>query len=576
MTYCFLPAKYGSAFPRVRANPVTDLTSELRRSMTSSPAYRLLLVDSSPARAPWLARLLALDTNLRFETAVASTLESALSQLATQEFDIVLVDPRSHCEPPASVLAQIQDASGSAVLLQLTASDDAAPLDCEQAGLDEVLVNPWLTTAMLSRSIQAALQRRRLVEERDAALAALASQRQERGQLIQVARRLSDQVSHDFRTPLAVISQYTSVLRDGLAGQLSEEQQSYLDRMARRVEDLDDLIDDLLMLHQLDHGQALAWRRRTPITALIDPSRESWRILATAQQVELELLIDEGLPLVFVDREHASRATRSLVQRALQSATRPMVVSIQAHFDEVRRAVLLDVVQRSSALDRDAEVRQWEPVCATTPAGDAPCTFGLALPLAQALLAANVGQVQVDTICARSRCCRLVLPVAEPRSLLAHTARHASDARWGAIFSVTLPLANDSQLAPAVDHFLHEVAGASALVWQHGPCSWYVAVVASQLDTTSCVEGWRAAWLNGDRDWPLENLPRLAFACLGRWSLPNEQLAWLDAWALATCSPAVSWVEERAAEEVPAEPVPTNSWSLGGDDLLEAPCLGAF
>jgi signal transduction histidine kinase len=83
-------------------------------------------------------------------------------------------------------------------------------------------------------------------------------------------------VSHDLRTPLATATGYLELLLDGLAGELAEDQRTYLDTVARSVQRLRGHIEDLLLTAELDDGA------RPPALAPLD-------LAELAAEVEREL-----------------------------------------------------------------------------------------------------------------------------------------------------------------------------------------------------------------------------------------------------------------------------------------------
>jgi PAS domain S-box-containing protein len=84
---------------------------------------------------------------------------------------------------------------------------------------------------------------------------------------IQVFRDLTDEIesdklksdfisiaSHQLRTPLSAINMYSMMLRDGLAGDLSEDQLSYIDTILSSVGRMNVLIDTLLNITRIEAG----------------------------------------------------------------------------------------------------------------------------------------------------------------------------------------------------------------------------------------------------------------------------------------------------------------------------------
>ncbi|MEM6733360.1 MAG: histidine kinase dimerization/phospho-acceptor domain-containing protein, partial [Myxococcota bacterium] len=60
------------------------------------------------------------------------------------------------------------------------------------------------------------------------------------------AHRFVEDVAHEFRTPLAVIQEFAAIMRDGIGGDTSSQQDDYLGFIANASRDLSQLVDDFL------------------------------------------------------------------------------------------------------------------------------------------------------------------------------------------------------------------------------------------------------------------------------------------------------------------------------------------
>jgi len=59
-------------------------------------------------------------------------------------------------------------------------------------------------------------------------------------------RRLIADACHDIRTPLAVIKEFASIMAEGMAGEINEEQEEFLGIILDRVDRLSVMVDELL------------------------------------------------------------------------------------------------------------------------------------------------------------------------------------------------------------------------------------------------------------------------------------------------------------------------------------------
>jgi PAS domain S-box-containing protein len=98
---------------------------------------------------------------------------------------------------------------------------------------------------------------------------------------IEVFRDLTDEIesdklksdfisiaSHQLRTPLSAINMYTRMLQDGLAGDLTSEQQPYLNIILTSVERMNALIDTLLNITRIEAGGITVQSRPVQLDSL--------------------------------------------------------------------------------------------------------------------------------------------------------------------------------------------------------------------------------------------------------------------------------------------------------------------
>jgi signal transduction histidine kinase len=158
------------------------------------------------------------------------------------------------------------------------------------------------------------------------------------------ARRVKDEflanVSHELRTPLTAVIGYTSIMEEGLAGPVTQEQQTTLRQVKGASERLLELIDNLLDLTQLKRGDAEASVDHFDPR---DPLNEA--VLTTGGRpagVDLKLSIPELLlPQMRSDRRKVTKIIGALLANAYKFTPKGEVrVSV-----DVRNGRVVYVVQ---------------------------------------------------------------------------------------------------------------------------------------------------------------------------------------------------------------------------------------
>ncbi len=165
-------------------------------------------------------------------------------------------------------------------------------------------------------------------------LARLQAER-ERGEAAR--RRLLAAVGHDLRTPLSSLRAAIEALQDGVA----TEPDRYLAAMARDVDLLQSMVEDLFVLARLEAGDVQLERVEVDVPEVAEAALEAIAPLAAARGVHAELVLDaDGIaPVVFGDAQALNRVLRNLLDNALRHARSTVRVALSCDEDELTVAV---------------------------------------------------------------------------------------------------------------------------------------------------------------------------------------------------------------------------------------------
>lgn len=216
--------------------------------------------------------------------------------------------------------------------------------------------------------------------------------------------------SHELRTPLTSIAGYLELLTDGDFGELSSEQIRALDVVARNVDRLRSLIDDLLLLNRLDSGQADTARTLHDVRS--GPARvvEQLSPMARTAQVRLELEQEDEPILVWGDAAQLERAVGNLTSNAVKftPAGGSVRLSTTRVGDEVR-ITCVDTGMGIPAQDRERLFTRFFRA-SNAQAGHVPGT-GLGLVIVRTIAEAHGGQVELESAEGEGTTVTVTLPV---------------------------------------------------------------------------------------------------------------------------------------------------------------------
>jgi signal transduction histidine kinase len=291
----------------------------------TTPIHVLLIDDDLADRE--LARL-ALDKadSGIFRITFSTCLTEAESHLRADEYDVLLLDLGLPESSGMETLLKVRAINKSIPIVVLTdLSDEQAALDCLNKGAQDYLLKSHLALDTLSRSVRYAIQRQQLREQLASTNALLEKRNADLARLCDTAQRFVDNVSHEFRTPLTVITEYVSLLQEGVVGEveLDVEQQRFLGVVADRADDLNTMVDDMLDVSKLQAGLLSTWRKNGNLTDILRHLRPALESKAQIKDVQLEFRIAPDLPAIYCDGEKLGRVLINLVVNAIKFCGNP-------------------------------------------------------------------------------------------------------------------------------------------------------------------------------------------------------------------------------------------------------------
>ena len=160
--------------------------------------------------------------------------------------------------------------------------------------------------------------------------------------------------THELRVPLTAIAGYTDMILNGMAGPMTERQETFLGTIRRNVDRMRILIDTLGEMNRIDGG-----RRKFELRAH-DPSEIlEAAILALEKDIagryqELVVDVQPSLPLVWVDRSAVSAVLTALIDNASRYSPAEAIISVQLSFSgAVARFEVIDLGAGISSQDQD-------------------------------------------------------------------------------------------------------------------------------------------------------------------------------------------------------------------------------
>ena len=146
--------------------------------------------------------------------------------------------------------------------------------------------------------------------------------------------------AHELKTPLAVLSGYTSLLLDESLGPLNKQQREVLSEMDSGATRLQRFINDFLAFGALESGKWTPNCSLLDVNATLDELARIWKPRFAAQEKRLEFEPAGQLPQISFDELKIQHVVSNLLDNAIKFTPRggAVTISTRTYFWE-RRAV---------------------------------------------------------------------------------------------------------------------------------------------------------------------------------------------------------------------------------------------
>jgi PAS domain S-box-containing protein len=342
-------------------------------------------------------------------------------------------------------------------------------------------------------------------------------------ELTETAERFVDTVSHEFRTPLAAIKEFTSILADGLGGPVTEDQAEYLGIMSNAVLDLAQMVDDLLDNSRLKAGTLRVNRRRCTGAEIMQSVRPMLLAKAKSKNIALVEDIAPDLSDVFADKEKAGRILINLAVNAIKFSPENSQVIIKAA-EALDGGVEISVTDHGPGLSGDELEKIFDRFTQSAVWGEANANgFGLGLNIAKDFARLNLGEIHVESTPGKGSSFLFTLPRYDWREIVENYLRLLSpEAEGGLVVSgLELTLVEHDGSLDLVQGFLASACRPVDLILGDGEADRLILL--GQTDTPAdWAERLREIRVQSMQNDSLLRIPEIRIAVAGKWRCPGE------------------------------------------------------
>jgi two-component system, OmpR family, phosphate regulon sensor histidine kinase PhoR len=200
-------------------------------------------------------------------------------------------------------------------------------------------------------------------------------------------------VSHELKTPLSLIRMFAELLQSGRVGS-DEKREKYTGIIVSESERLTALIENVLDFAKAERGEGAYELALADLGRVVTAAVEVCRVRAERGAIEIQLSVEEGLPLLKLDERAVEIAVTNLIDNALKYGAQGQWVSV-----EVRRAskrhLEVVVADRGEGIPEEERARIFERFVRLEPKSGVRGS-GIGLALVQTVVRAHGGKVWVE------------------------------------------------------------------------------------------------------------------------------------------------------------------------------------
>lgn len=381
----------------------------------ATPSYRLLIVDDSPEDRTFYRRALHGTEGAAYRFVEASSVEEGLACCTDDPFHCVLLDLNLPDGNGLELLDRLPRSGGRLgvpVVMLTGQGNEAVAVAAMKAGAKDYLPKGVLTADALRRAVGNAVEKGLLEARLEAQHLRLAQANRDLARKNREIQSFYHVVSHELKTPLMVIREFTSILLDGLAGPILDAQREHLGLVRDNCDHMATLVNDLLDFCRLENGQITLHPEAVDVGALVQRVLRNMAPIAESKGITLAAEAAPGLSAVRADPHRLRQVLDNLVVNALKftPAGGSVRLAVAAEPGPPRR-LGVSVVDTGVGIPADQVERVFERFHQVDGGSSGrPHGLGLGLTLCRGLVELHGGEIGVTSAPGKGSTFRFTLP----------------------------------------------------------------------------------------------------------------------------------------------------------------------
>jgi signal transduction histidine kinase/HPt (histidine-containing phosphotransfer) domain-containing protein len=237
---------------------------------------------------------------------------------------------------------------------------------------------------------------------------------------LQMKDEFLSHISHEFRTPLASIYAFVTLISDRLAGEISEQQEEYLGIIRMNVAQMKSMIDDLLETTRIRTGRLTVRLQSVPVSEAVQFAIQTLERAASAKSISISVHIGEEVGAAYADKTRLRQLLVILLENAVKYT--PVYGAIETavrSLDTDSNLLVVEVSDNGCGIAKEATENIFERLYQINSSDTAGRVgLGLGLHIAKELVEKQGGKIWVESVVEKGSCFRFTVPVYSGQDLL--------------------------------------------------------------------------------------------------------------------------------------------------------------
>jgi signal transduction histidine kinase len=140
-------------------------------------------------------------------------------------------------------------------------------------------------------------------------------------------------VSHQLKSPLSSVLLQTSILLDGLAGEVTDKQKDLLQKIKSKMKSMAELVNDILDVCMIEEGVHVAQIEPMKLCEILQRTVEVMQPQAQDKDIKLCVNVEEPLPMISANRSSMEAIFINLISNAIKYSPPNGVVNVSVRKD---------------------------------------------------------------------------------------------------------------------------------------------------------------------------------------------------------------------------------------------------